>query len=146
MAKEEIAHFKHMHQCHQRHFLWRKVWYNIDCIFLLQTCKTVYDRIIDLRIATPQNIMNYGLFLEENNYFEEAFKVITKILEMCYLMLFLNFIVLPASTLSCDTNGYDILYQKVLHIVNLHFISTEYIVQETIKQHVYKTTEHLLRL
>jgi hypothetical protein len=42
---------------------------------LFQTCKAVYDRIIDLRIATPQIVMNYGLFLEENNYFEEAFKV-----------------------------------------------------------------------
>lgn len=35
----------------------------------------MYDRIIDLRIATPQVIINYGLYLEENNYFEEAFKV-----------------------------------------------------------------------
>lgn len=43
-----------------------------------KTCKTVYDRIIDLRIATPQIIMNYGLFLEENNYFEEAFKAYEK--------------------------------------------------------------------
>ena len=39
-----------------------------------KTCKSVYDRIIDLKIATAQIIMNYGLFLEENNYFEEAFK------------------------------------------------------------------------
>lgn len=39
------------------------------------TCKAVYDRIIDLKIATPQIIINYALFLEENNYFEEAFKV-----------------------------------------------------------------------
>ncbi|XP_052787849.1 pre-mRNA-splicing factor SYF1-like [Mya arenaria] len=43
-----------------------------------KTCKAVYDRIIDLRIATPQIIMNYGLFLEENNYFEEAFKAYEK--------------------------------------------------------------------
>lgn len=43
--------------------------------FLFQSVKAVYDRIIDLRIATPQVIINYGLFLEENNYFEEAFKV-----------------------------------------------------------------------
>ena len=35
----------------------------------------VYDRIIDLRIATPQIIINYGLFLEENNHYEAAFKV-----------------------------------------------------------------------
>ncbi|XP_052790724.1 pre-mRNA-splicing factor SYF1-like [Mya arenaria] len=43
-----------------------------------KTCKAVYDRIIDLRIATPQIIMNYGLFLEKNNYFEEAFKAYEK--------------------------------------------------------------------
>ncbi len=43
--------------------------------FLFQSCKAVYDRIIDLKIATPQIVMNYGMFLEENNYFEEAFKV-----------------------------------------------------------------------
>lgn len=38
-------------------------------------CKAVYDKIIDLKIATPQIIINYGVFLEENNYFEEAFRV-----------------------------------------------------------------------
>src|SRR5690348_16795659 len=43
-----------------------------------KTCKAVYDRIIDLKIATPQIIMNYGLFLEENQYFEEAFKAYEK--------------------------------------------------------------------
>lgn len=43
-----------------------------------KSAKAVYDRIIDLRIATPQIIMNYGLFLEENNYFEEAFKAYEK--------------------------------------------------------------------
>lgn len=43
-----------------------------------KTCKAVYDKIIDLKIATPQIIINYGLFLEENNYFEEAFRVSTR--------------------------------------------------------------------
>ncbi|KAK3581457.1 hypothetical protein CHS0354_031782 [Potamilus streckersoni] len=43
-----------------------------------KTCKAVYDCIIDLRIATPQIIINYGLFLEENNYFEEGFKAYEK--------------------------------------------------------------------
>ena len=36
--------------------------------------KNVYDRIVDLKIATPQIILNYALFLEENQYFEESFK------------------------------------------------------------------------
>jgi pre-mRNA-splicing factor SYF1 len=39
--------------------------------------KKIYEDIIYLRIATPQIIINFGLFLEENNYFEEAFKVKT---------------------------------------------------------------------
>lgn len=42
-----------------------------------QSTKAVYDRIIDLRIATPQIIINYAMFLEEHNYFEESFKVIS---------------------------------------------------------------------
>ncbi|XP_026463495.1 pre-mRNA-splicing factor SYF1-like [Ctenocephalides felis] len=43
-----------------------------------KSCKAVYDRIIDLKICTPQIIMNYGLFLEEQNYFEEAFRAYEK--------------------------------------------------------------------
>ena len=43
-----------------------------------KTAKSVYDRILELKIATPQIIINYGLFLKENNYFEEAFKAYEK--------------------------------------------------------------------
>lgn len=43
-----------------------------------KSCKAVYDKIIDLRIATPQIIINYAMFLEESNYFEEAFKAYEK--------------------------------------------------------------------
>lgn len=39
-----------------------------------QSTKAVYERILDLRIATPQIVINYGLFLEERGYFEESFK------------------------------------------------------------------------
>lgn len=44
----------------------------------LQTTKAVYDRIIDLKIATPQIIINYGMFLHEHNYFEDAFRAYEK--------------------------------------------------------------------
>ena len=43
--------------------------------FSFQTTKAVYNRIIDLRIATPQVVINFATFLEEHHYFEEAFKV-----------------------------------------------------------------------
>lgn len=39
-----------------------------------ETAKAVYNRILDLRIATPQVVINFASFLEEHNYFEEAFK------------------------------------------------------------------------
>ncbi|XP_062114653.1 uncharacterized protein LOC133825767 [Humulus lupulus] len=41
----------------------------------LESTREVYERILDLRIATPQIIINYAFLLEENKYFEDAFKV-----------------------------------------------------------------------
>lgn len=38
-----------------------------------ESCRSVYDRILELRIANPQVILNFGTFLEENNYYEQAF-------------------------------------------------------------------------
>ncbi|XP_027201057.2 pre-mRNA-splicing factor SYF1 fand [Dermatophagoides pteronyssinus] len=43
-----------------------------------ESTKAVYDKIIELKIVTPQMIINYGLFLEENDYFEESFKAYEK--------------------------------------------------------------------
>lgn len=43
-----------------------------------ENTRKVYESIIELRIATPQIIINFGLYLEENNFFEEAFKVYEK--------------------------------------------------------------------
>ena len=43
-----------------------------------ESTKAVYDKIIELKIVTPQIIINYGLFLEENGYFEESFKAYEK--------------------------------------------------------------------
>ncbi|XP_065332050.1 pre-mRNA-splicing factor syf1 homolog [Cloeon dipterum] len=43
-----------------------------------KACKSVYDRILDLKIATPQIVINYGVFLEEHKYYEEAFRAYEK--------------------------------------------------------------------
>lgn len=37
--------------------------------------KATYDKIIDLRIATPQLVLNYAAFLEERQYYEESYRV-----------------------------------------------------------------------
>lgn len=41
----------------------------------VETAKAVYDKILELRIANAQVIVNYAAFLEENKYYEESFKV-----------------------------------------------------------------------
>ncbi|XVE87950.1 hypothetical protein DITRI_Ditri19aG0029600 [Diplodiscus trichospermus] len=41
----------------------------------LESTRAVSERILDLRTATPQIIINYTFLLEENKYFEDAFKV-----------------------------------------------------------------------
>ncbi|XP_028394719.1 pre-mRNA-splicing factor SYF1-like [Dendronephthya gigantea] len=40
-----------------------------------ESTKAVYNRILDLKIANPQIIINFAVFLEEHRYFEESFKV-----------------------------------------------------------------------
>ncbi|XP_031127266.1 pre-mRNA-splicing factor SYF1 [Ipomoea triloba] len=41
----------------------------------LESTKAVYERILDLKIATPQIIINYAMLLEDHKFFEDAFKV-----------------------------------------------------------------------
>ncbi|MEW5299624.1 MAG: hypothetical protein WDW36_002620 [Sanguina aurantia] len=41
----------------------------------LDTCRASYDRILELRIATPQIVLNYALLLQEHKFFEDAFQV-----------------------------------------------------------------------
>lgn len=46
-----------------------------ESVGTVDTTKAVYDKILELRIANAQIIINYAAFLEENKYFEESFKV-----------------------------------------------------------------------
>ena len=46
-----------------------------ESIGMVDTTKAVYDKILELRIANAQIIVNYAAFLEENKYFEDSFKV-----------------------------------------------------------------------
>jgi pre-mRNA-splicing factor SYF1 len=41
----------------------------------LDSTRAVYERILELRIATPQIILNFALLLQENNFFEDSYSV-----------------------------------------------------------------------
>lgn len=47
----------------------------VESVATLEETRAVYDRIFELRIATPQTVVNYANLLEENKYFEESFKI-----------------------------------------------------------------------
>uniref|UniRef100_A0A2N9GFE4 Uncharacterized protein n=1 Tax=Fagus sylvatica TaxID=28930 RepID=A0A2N9GFE4_FAGSY len=41
----------------------------------LESTRAVYERILEISIATPQIVLNFARLLEEHKYFEDAFKV-----------------------------------------------------------------------
>lgn len=48
----------------------------------IESTKAAYDKVLELKIANAQVIVNYAQFLEENKYFEESFKVYERGVEL----------------------------------------------------------------
>jgi pre-mRNA-splicing factor SYF1 len=49
-----------------------------ESIGTFEDTKAVYEKILELRIATPAVVINFAHYLEENKYFEESFKAYEK--------------------------------------------------------------------
>ncbi|ORY81349.1 pre-mRNA-splicing factor syf1 [Protomyces lactucae-debilis] len=47
----------------------------VESVGTLEETRHIYDRMLELRIATPQTIVNYANMLEENGYFEDSFRI-----------------------------------------------------------------------
>ena len=47
----------------------------LENLSAVDNTKAAYERMMELRIATPQTILNYASFLQKNNYFEESYRV-----------------------------------------------------------------------
>jgi len=54
----------------------------VESVSSLEETKKVYERIFELRIATPQTVVNYANLLEENGYYEDSFKVFERGLDL----------------------------------------------------------------
>lgn len=82
MPKRKVAYHDETETVQMRLYKSLKVWSMYadleESFGTFKTCKAVYERIIDLKICTPQIIINYGLFLEEHNYYEEAYRAYEK--------------------------------------------------------------------
>ncbi|CAI5439304.1 unnamed protein product [Caenorhabditis angaria] len=74
--------YENMHsvqaRVHRSPILWAMYADYEECCGTVESCRKVYDKMIDLRVASPQMIMNYALFLEENEHFELAFQAYEK--------------------------------------------------------------------
>ncbi|KAM0348786.1 hypothetical protein ACHAPU_004225 [Fusarium lateritium] len=54
----------------------------VESVSTLDETKKVYERIFELRIATPQTVVNYSNLLEEHKYYEESFKIYERGLDL----------------------------------------------------------------
>ena len=54
----------------------------VESVGTLERTRAVYDRIFELRIATPQTVVNYANLLEENKYFEDCYKIYERGLDL----------------------------------------------------------------
>ncbi|KAK9236290.1 hypothetical protein V1525DRAFT_407370 [Lipomyces kononenkoae] len=54
----------------------------VESVGTLEQTRKIYDRIFELKIATPLTIVNYANLLEENKFFEESFKVYERGVEL----------------------------------------------------------------
>ncbi len=48
----------------------------------VESTRAVYDRMMELKIVNPQAVINYAMFLEENKYFEDSFRIYQRGIEL----------------------------------------------------------------
>ncbi|PKI84908.1 Syf1p [Malassezia vespertilionis] len=76
---KSISYFDDSLPAQTRVFKSLKVWglYTdlLEALGTIDAAKHAFDRVMELKIANAQTIINYAAFLEEQGYFEEAFKV-----------------------------------------------------------------------
>ena len=70
------------HHCRKQIYQNQRVW-NLyldlqENLSTLDGVRATYEQAISLRVASPQTILNYALYLEENKYFEESFRAFEK--------------------------------------------------------------------
>ena len=44
----------------------------------VQDARAAYDKMLELKVATAQTVLNYAAMLEENDFFEDSFKAFEK--------------------------------------------------------------------
>ena len=84
--RSNVDYFDEMLSPQQRvHKSWKLWSFYVDLVESVSTLaetRKVYERIFELRIATPQTVVNYANLLEENSYFEDSYKIYERGLDL----------------------------------------------------------------
>jgi pre-mRNA-splicing factor SYF1 len=78
MKEEEYIKIPAQQKLHKSVKLWTLACDLEECFGTIESVCSVYDQMIDLKIVTPQMIVNYANLLEEGKYFELSFKAFEK--------------------------------------------------------------------
>ncbi|KAM7212059.1 Pre-mRNA-splicing factor syf1 [Rhypophila decipiens] len=76
---ETLSPQQRVHKCWK---LWSFYVDLVESVSTLEETRRVYERIFELRIATPQTVVNYANLLEEHKYYEESFKIYERGLDL----------------------------------------------------------------
>ncbi len=68
----------HLLRAHRHQRLWNLYLDLEESLGTFDTTKAAYERAMQIRVASPQNVINFASFLEEHSYFEESFKAFEK--------------------------------------------------------------------
>lgn len=63
------------YRLHKSKRLWTLLIDLEESLGTIESTKQAYDSMLANKVATPQIVINYALFLEENKFFEDAFRV-----------------------------------------------------------------------
>jgi pre-mRNA-splicing factor SYF1 len=67
-----------MRRVHKSTKIWTMYLDLEESLGTVATTKAAYDRALELRVATPQMVLNYAAYLEDREYWEESFRVFEK--------------------------------------------------------------------
>ncbi len=74
ISKDDVA-FKVKSQLQKCIKIWNLYTDLEESLGSIDSVKAVYNRMLELKIATPLTIVNYANFLQENLFYEESFRV-----------------------------------------------------------------------
>jgi len=77
-SKEALAAVPTTERVYRSQKLWSMYLDLEESLGSVDDARAAYERVLELKVATAQMVLNYAAFLEENKYFEESFRVYEK--------------------------------------------------------------------